>query len=78
MINLDLKLGKHRYIHKILQSPQFNLILSALASRRLYMVAYMLHKINDTVSSPRSTIAVNNRKTLLHQIILVLESEFHK
>jgi len=42
------------------------------------MVAYMLHIVNDTVSSPKSTIAVNNRKIVLHQIILVFESEFHK
>jgi len=42
------------------------------------MVAYMLHKVNDTVSSPRSTTAVNNRNIVLHQIILVFEFEFHK
>lgn len=77
MINPDLKLGK-QIQYKILQSPQFNSIFSGLASKRLYMVAYMLHIVNDTVSSPKSTIAVNNRKIVLHQIILVFESEFHK
>jgi len=42
------------------------------------MVAYMLHKVNDTVSSPRSVTAANKGKTVLHQIIIVFESEFHK
>jgi len=42
------------------------------------MVAYMLHKVNDIVSSPRSKTAVNKGKTVLHQIILVFEHKFHK
>jgi hypothetical protein len=70
---------EHGYKYKLLQSPQFNFIFFFFLVWLLVVYMwYMLHKVTGTVSSPRSTTAVNNRQILLHQIILVFESEFHK